>query len=39
MRNGLGCLELKNGQRYEGDFLNNVIEGFGIFKRTNGEIY
>lgn len=30
MRNGKGIIKYLDGSVYEGDFRNNVIEGFGV---------
>ena len=39
MKNGLGVIERTNGDRYEGEWKNNKIDGKGHFTRTNGEYY
>jgi hypothetical protein len=38
-RNGKGRIELSNGDKYEGDFKNGIIEGQGQFTRANGSKY
>tara|TARA_A100001011_G_scaffold304793_1_gene319217 strand:- start:1280 stop:3124 length:1845 start_codon:yes stop_codon:yes gene_type:complete len=37
--NGFGKVLFKNGNRYEGEFLDSVIHGKGKFFYKNGEIY
>jgi len=37
MKHGLGAIERKNGDRFEGEFDQNKISGHGKFHRKNGD--
>ncbi len=37
MKNGRGILYLSNGQRFEGHFIGDSVEGPGIFYCKNGQ--
>lgn len=34
--NGKGRIELRNGEYYEGDFVNDKAEGFGVYQHNDG---
>ena len=36
---GVGVLQCRNGDVYEGSFLNNQYDGIGCFKRFKGDVY
>ena len=36
---GVGLLQNKNGDVYEGSFVNNLYDGIGSYKRASGDIY
>ena len=36
---GVGILQSKNGEVYQGSFVNNLYEGIGSYKRATGDIY
>jgi hypothetical protein len=36
---GVGVLQCRNGDIYEGGFLNNQYDGIGCFRRARGDIY
>lgn len=37
--NGKGKVVYPNGDTYEGDFVNNIPDGFGTFTEINGNVY
>lgn len=37
-RNGYGIQEWPDGRKYEGEFVNNLKHGDGVFTWTNGEV-
>ncbi len=37
--NGLGKLVYDNGDRYEGDFMNDMFHGQGKYNYANGDLY
>lgn len=37
MKNGEGVLYLSNGERFEGEFIDDSIDGPGCFLRKNGQ--
>lgn len=37
MKNGKGVLYLSNGERFEGTFVADIVEGPGIFYCLNGQ--
>jgi len=39
MREGKGIYYYSNGERYKGDFKNNMREGKGIYYYSNGDRY
>lgn len=39
MKDGIGIYIFPDQTRYKGDFVNNVIEGYGQFTYPNGDTY
>lgn len=39
MFHGLGRLEWRNGNVYEGDFFKGLMEGYGVYTLSNGDVY
>lgn len=37
MREGLGVLRMKNGDRYEGEWSNSYKDGKGVYYFANGD--
>lgn len=38
MKHGKGVLVLENGERYEGEFRDDLVSGKGVFYGQNGKI-
>jgi len=38
-KNGKGTLHFADGSRYEGEFLDNEISGYGEYYWSDGKIY
>ena len=39
MANGKGIFHYEDGNTYEGQFLNDKADGYGVFIHKNGTIY
>lgn len=36
---GVGALQCRNGDTYEGSFVNNLYDGIGSFRKATGDLY